>query len=213
MNIYKSAELESTFTEIINHKKSNILAGCIYIHPVVDLNEFKDYYLNELLHKLSSENKSVILLIDFNVDLMKYDNHHSTNGFLDSLSSHLFLSHITQPTRIRDSSKTFIDNIFSSALIENTISGNSAATISDHLPQFIILPNIFSNPPSNKSNIYERDWSNFVQENFILDYFSADWNSLINNDKDVNHSFNNFFKRISAILDNHAPLGKSQKRN
>ena len=199
MNIYKSAELESTFTEIINHKKSNILAGCIYIHPVVDLNEFKDYYLNELLHKLSSENKSVILLIDFNVDLMKYDNHHSTNGFLDSLSSHLFLSHITQPTRIRDSSKTFIDNIFSSALIENTISGNSAATISDHLPQFIILPNIFPNPPSNKTNIYERDWFNFVQDNFILDYFSVDWNSLINNDKDVNFYFNNFLRESTLF--------------
>ena len=138
-------------------------------------------------------NISVILLGDFNVDLMKYNNHHSTNEFHDSLSSHLFLPHITQSTRIRDSSKTLIDNIFSNTLIENTISGNLIATISDHLPQFIILPNI-SNLPSNKSNIYERDWSNFVQENFILDYFSVDWNFLINNDKNVNLSFNNFLR-------------------
>ena len=71
MNIYKSAELESTFIEIINHKKSNIIVGCIYRHPAMDLNEFNDYYLNELLHKLSSENKSVILLGEFNFDLMK----------------------------------------------------------------------------------------------------------------------------------------------
>ena len=87
---------------------------------------------------------------------MKYDNHHSTNEFLDSISSHLFLPHITQSTRTRDSSKTLIDNIFSDTLIENTISGNLTATISDHLPEFNILPNIFSNPPSNKSNTYER---------------------------------------------------------
>ena len=112
LNIYKSAELESIFTGIISHKKSNILVGCIYRHPLMDLNEFNDYYLNELLYKLSSKNKSVILLGDFNVDLMKYDNHHSTNEFLDSLSSHFFLPHITQPTRIRDSSKILIDNIF-----------------------------------------------------------------------------------------------------
>ena len=142
---------------------------CIYRHPLMDRNEFNGYYLNELLHKLSLENKSVILLGDFNVDLMKYDNHHSTSEFLDSLSSHLF-PHIIQPTRISDSSKTLID-IFSNTMIENTISGNLAATISDHLPQFIILPNIFSNPTSNKSNTYERDCSNFVQENLILDYF------------------------------------------
>ena len=94
---------------------------------------------------------------------MKYDNPLLTNEFIDSLTSHLFLPHITKPTRIRDSSKTLID-IFSNTLIENTISGNLTATISDHLPQFIILPNIFSNSPSNKSNIYERDWSNFVQK-------------------------------------------------
>ena len=46
----------------------------------------------------------------------------------------------------------------------------------------------------------------------ILDYFFVDWNSLINNDKDVNLSFNNFFKRINAILDNHAPLRKVTKK-
>ena len=81
-------------------------------------------------------------------------------AFLDSLSSHLFLLQITQTTRIRDSSKTLIENIVSNTLIENIISENSTATISDHLPhlpQFIILPNIFSNPHSNKSNISERD--------------------------------------------------------
>ena len=105
-----------------------------------------------------------------------------------------------------------IHNILSSTLIENTISGNLTASIIDHLPEFIILPNIFSNPPSNKSNIYERDWSNFVQENLILEYFSVDWNSLINNDNDVNLSFKIFLKRINAILDNHASLRKVTKK-
>ena len=54
------------------------------------------------------------------------------------------------------------------------IFGNLTSTISDHLPQFMIVPNVFSNPPSNKSNIFERDWSKFDQEKFILDYFSID---------------------------------------
>ena len=86
-------------------------------------------------------------------------------------------------------------------MIENTVSGNLVATISFHLPQFIILPNIFSNPHSNKSKIYERDWSNFVQKDLVLNYFYVDWNSLIIVDKDVNLSFNSFFKRINGILD------------
>ena len=32
---------------------------------------------------------------------------------------------------------------------------------------------------SNKSNIYERDLNKFDQENFILDYFSIDWENLL----------------------------------
>ena len=135
-------------------QKSSVLTGFIYRHPLIDLNEFNDYYLHELLHKFSSGNKSVILPGDFNVNLVKYDNHHSTN--FDYLSSYLFLSYITEPTRIRAPSKALIGNIFSNVLIKNTILGNITATTSDHLSPLIALPNIFSNPPSNKSNIYER---------------------------------------------------------
>ena len=36
--IYKSAELESTFIEILNPKKTNVIVGCIYRHPHMDLN-------------------------------------------------------------------------------------------------------------------------------------------------------------------------------
>ena len=159
--IYKSTELESTFIEILSAKKTNVIVGCIYRHPHMDLNEFNDYYINNLLDKLSKENKTVFLLGDFNIDLLNYDQHSLTNEFLDSLSSHMLLPHIVQPTRIRNNSKTLIDNIYSNVITPNNISGNITATISDHLPQFLIPPDIFSNRPSTKINIFERDWSKF----------------------------------------------------
>ena len=37
----------------------------------MDLDEFNDNCLNTLLDKISKENKSVFLLADFNVDLLK----------------------------------------------------------------------------------------------------------------------------------------------
>ena len=49
--IYKSAELESTFIEILNPKKTNVIVGCIYRHPQMDLNEFNDCYVNNLLDR------------------------------------------------------------------------------------------------------------------------------------------------------------------
>ena len=42
---------------------------------------------------------------------------------------------------------------------------------------------MFSNVSSNKSNIYERDWSKFDWENFILDSFSVGREDLLKIDE------------------------------
>ena len=46
-------QLESTFIEILNPKKTNMIVGCIYRHPHMELNKLNDYYANNLLNKLS----------------------------------------------------------------------------------------------------------------------------------------------------------------
>ena len=74
---------------------------------------------------------------------------------INSLASHLFITLILQPTRITSHSNTLIDNIFPNVIDSDIISGNLMATISDHLPQFAIIPNMFGNILGNKSNIYE----------------------------------------------------------
>ena len=122
----------------------------------MNINEFNDDYLNELLDKLSKENKTIFLLGDFNINLLNYDIHPPTNEFLDSLSSHNFLPHILHPSRVTTNSKTLID-IFSNMDVPSIISGNLTASISDHLPQFLVAPNIFFNASYPKSNICERD--------------------------------------------------------
>ena len=84
-----------------------------------------------------------------------------------------------KPTKITDHSETLIDNIFSNVITVDAISGNLTAKISDHVPQIMIVSNVFANPPSNISNIYERDWSNFDQVNFVVDYFLIDWDDTL----------------------------------
>ena len=68
-----------------------------------------------------------------------------------------FIPLILQPTRITSHSNTLIDNVFSNVIDSDIISGNLTATISDHLHQFAIIPNMFGNILGNISNIYERD--------------------------------------------------------
>ena len=204
--------MESTFIEIVNPRKSNIIVGVIYRHPSMDLADFDCNYLNKLLENTSKEQKSIFLLGDFNVNLLNYNEHNENNEFLDSLASNSFTPSILQPTTITSHSNTLTDNIFSNVIDPDIISGNLTATISDHLPQFAIIPNMFGNIPGNKSNIYERDWSKFDQENFILDYFSVDWEDLLKiNELNADNSTKIYLDKINILLDTYAPLKKINK--
>ena len=178
----------------------------------MDLADFNCNYLNKLLEHISKEPKSIFLLGDFNVNLLNYNEHNQTNEFLDSLASNSFIPLILKPTRITSHSNTLIDNIFSNVIDPDIISGNLTVTISDHLPQFSIIPNIFGNIPGNKSNIYERDWSKFDRENFIPDYFSAEWEDLLKTDElNAEKSTKKFLDKINMLLDTYAPLKRVKK--
>ena len=82
-----------------------------------------------------------------------------------------------------------------------------SVTISDHLPQFAIIPNMFGNILGNKSNIYERDWSKFDQKNFILDYCFVYWEDLMKiDDLNAENSTKIYLDKINMLLDTYGPL-------
>ena len=123
-----------------------------------------------------------------------------------------FVPLILQPTRVTSHFNTLIDNIFSNIIDPHIISGNLAVTISEHLPQFAIIPNMFGNTRSNKGNIYEGDCSKFDRENFILDYFSIEWEDLLKTDElNVDNSIQTYLEKINNLLDTYAPLKRIDK--
>ena len=78
----------------------------------MELPEFKNNYLSNLLDKLSGENKTPVLLGDFNADLLKHDKDCNVSDFLDTMHSNLLLPHIASPTRVNKNSETLIYNTF-----------------------------------------------------------------------------------------------------
>ena len=62
--------------------------------------EFSDEYLKPLSEKLNSENSEVILLGDFNIDLLKYDSNKNVSDFLDIIYFTNLVPNITSPTRL-----------------------------------------------------------------------------------------------------------------
>ena len=112
LKLYKKRELESVFIEIINPKGKNLIVVCIYRHPSMNPTEFIDSYLSELIQKLSSEEKTIMLMSDFNIDLLKYDTNKDSTMFLDIMYTNFLLPYIIIPTRVTTHFKTLIDNIF-----------------------------------------------------------------------------------------------------
>ena len=105
------------------------------------LTEFNNDYFTNLLDIISSENKTVVLLGDFNADLLKYDRNSNISDFLDSMYFSLLLPLIFSPTRITSSSATLIDNIFTSNYNSSFVSGNLVNTLWNHHAQFLIMGN------------------------------------------------------------------------
>ena len=76
--------------------------------------------------------------------------------------NHNFTPQITLPTRITEKTATPIDNIFINTQTQKHNSGNMTTSISDHLPQFIIIENGKEDNPANKTaKTTYRDYKNF----------------------------------------------------
>ena len=78
----------------------------------MEIPDFDKYYLSNLIETLPLENKKIVLLGDFNVDLLSYDSNHDVSNFLDTMQFNLLLPHITSPTRVIAKSSSLTDNIF-----------------------------------------------------------------------------------------------------
>ncbi|XP_065683357.1 uncharacterized protein LOC136096127 [Hydra vulgaris] len=214
LNMLKPKLLESVFVEIIIPKKSNIIIGCIYRHPSIDISEFIKSYLIPLFEKLSMEkNKTTFLIGDFNVDLLKANSDNSVSEFLDTIALNNFLPFISLPTRITNHSKTLIDNIFSNATSTNIFAGNFTSTVSDHLLQFLIHPLYRTKINSRKSCIFRRNLKQINCVELCSDFSKISWINVINvNEGKTNKSFEEFFSSFNSLLDKHAPLKKVSNR-
>ena len=107
----------------------------------MDPAEFKDLYLQNLLDELAFKNKNILLMGDFKINILQYDNKKDSQEFLDKTYSNFLLPYISSPSRFTPRSQTLIDNIFSNKIEEESFSGNITVTVSDHYAQFLLLKN------------------------------------------------------------------------
>ena len=204
-----TCEFESVWIEIENAKSKNILCCCAYRHPSSDINSFLDH-MQETLSKIANENKIAIIMGDFNINLLNFENHTLSSDFINTMFSNHFQPLILQPTRVTDSTSTLIDNIFSNDLSCKVISGNILVQISDHFPQFSIFNN--SAPIYDNSSYFVYNYKKFDEARFLDDYQKMDFAFLNADDSTVNHKFDEFLTNLNQLVDKHCPKMKLNKK-
>ena len=129
-----------------------MIIGCVYKHSKHEVSDFTNKFITPFLDKLSNENKDIMIMGDFNINLITYNDDKNTGNFLDTMFSQSFLPYITTPTRITRNTKTLIGNIYYNKPLNNIISRNLSSIIPDHLIQFLIEPIDFSEKLSKMIN-------------------------------------------------------------
>ena len=91
------------------------------------------------------------------------------------------------------------------------ISSNLCYDLTDHLPNFLIVSKLSSLPASTK--VFRRDYSNLDRETLISDIQSIDWNSLLKKSSDPSYMFDNFYIKLSEVVDLHVPVKQLSKQD
>ena len=105
------------------------------------------------------EGKRLVLLGDFNINLLDYKNNNEVKNFVDILQSNLIAPTINLPTRVSTQSSTLIDNMFISLFNTEIYAGNLLVRISNHMPQVLIIYNEFEKRDKKISNPSQLEWS------------------------------------------------------
>lgn len=202
--------VESIFIELKNPHKKNIIVGCIYRHHT-PIQDFISGFFNTILSSITKSHKTCLLLGDFNIDLAKYGTHNDTDHFYDIISSSGFRPLILQPTRVKSSSATLIDNIFINELDCFSKGGNITCSISDHFLQFAQL-DIFNKVKPKNTPTYSRNWRIFNKDEFKNELLNTNWTSISNHTTTTDQAFDTFYFKIEKLLDEMAPYKKLTKK-
>jgi len=152
----------------VNHK--NIVCGIIYRQH--NSPDYFQSYFKEVIEKMVSDDKTVYIMGDFNIDLLKCETSQISQDFLLSLQSCYLIPTVDKPTRVYRASATLIDNIFVNNSDKLLASGNIISDISDHFSQFCITTSARDKKQQIKS-AEMREYSKFSADSFAKDLFEV----------------------------------------
>ena len=176
---YEGLQPEIMFVEVeINRNK--IAIGVLYKSPSTRYGVYAE--IQEILAFITTKYKHVIIMGDYNIDLLK-DNRPS-EFFRNVIMQPFALQQVIhEPTRITDNTATLIDNILVTE--SNAVKCSGVVQfpgISDHC--LLYMAYNLKKPKFKPMKITRRDFRNFNREEFIQDMETAPWGNVLTVDED-----------------------------
>src|SRR5579872_4063737 len=106
----------------------------IYRPPSSDINEFNSQIYDVLNNDHFSTTKEIVVMGDFNINLLNHNSHIPTSSFLNIMLSFGLMPAINRPTRTTSSSNALLDNIFTNFCNSKCKCAILYSDISDHFP-------------------------------------------------------------------------------
>ena len=182
----------------------NIIVSSIYRLPNTDTIYFIEAI--DTILDITKREQDLLLLGDYNENILNYQSHSSTAQCVDLLYSHATLPLINRPTRIYQNSATLIDNIFTNNI--NTIEKDQQGiVVTDNIPVFYVNS---CHKQLITNDLYICRW-NYCYDNklvFQQALSEADWSGLYMQWDDVQRAFALFHSRYVDLFDKHFPKRK-----
>ena len=199
--------------------KNNFLLGVIY-RPEYSLllqeNEDGESALEKNIRKASEISNRIVILGDFNIDLLN-KSHKNTKYLYSILNSYNLTQHIKNVTRIdmNTGKGTLIDHVWTSSEMK-VIKSGTCQGISDHLGIFIKLDRTNINAKIKPPEKISRNYKNYDPQKFSEDTAKAIANSKIEKlieEKNLDAATEELISVISETASIHAPLNLKKYQN
>lgn len=193
-------DIACLWLEVTPNKGKSFLVGSLYRNPTERV-EWIDRF-EEFLENILIAGKEIILLGDFNKDLLNANINTEWSNFTTTLGLSQL---ITQPTRVTNSSSTLIDHIYTN--YEHNLSKAHVAKIgiSDHYAIFCNRKiNSYCRNHTHKSIQY-RSFKTFDENAFLNDLLSVQW-QILENFEDIDDIIRIWYSLFIDIVDKHAPV-------
>ena len=193
---------ENVWVEFTKNGLKSVVGG-IYRHPGGNVSHFNNSM--EMCLKNSSKYDFALWGGDVNIDIIPQDC--DNIEYVTTLACNNYLPYITRPTRITSHSATLIDHMFvkMKKTDHNMFSGNIYCSITDHLPNFIVVDigkAKCTNLPRPKTRIFSE--KNMLR--FAAMVYDTDWLTLFSTYDDIDDLCNFFMHNLKRYFNDCFPL-------